>query len=316
MGTYRCARVFSHSDAKDAAQMMKCQERTKSHRGCGGRMADALASGEARYTTFSYSISGGSLFSSGKQTHAMYIPSSGATTTLRNRDQIGDWVSNISGVQYANVISDAFASKMKSSVLENDKLAEEMKAATLVNGDDFPGTTLGKQLKQVARLMNVREKRGAARDIFYVTVRGWDTHGNLFDTTHIGFSEINGAIGAFVGEIEAQGLFEKMVLLCASEFGRTLSSNGRGTDHGWSGNYFVLGGAINGGRFFGKYPDTLHNSPKDVRRGRLIPAHPWESILAPIAEWMGVDSSKLNDVFPNLANFDWSENIHTDVFKP
>merc|ERR1711990_214557 len=109
----------------------------------------------------------------------------------------------------------------------------------------------------------------------------------------------------------AQKSFDSTVVVSQSEFGRTLTSNGEGSDHGWAGNHFVLGGGIRGGRVFNDFPTSLlQGNDQDVGRGRLIPKYPWENMMVPIAEWMGVEESRLSgSVFPNLANFDRAKHI-------
>merc|ERR1711904_576036 len=119
-----------------------------------------------------------------------------------------------------------------------------------------------------------------------------------------------GALRSFVGELKAQNVFDKTVLASESEFGRTLTSNGAGTDHAWAGNHFVLGGSVNGGHVFNDFPASLlDGNDQDAGRGRLIPKYPWESMMVPIAEWMGMEDSKKSFAFPNLANFATSKII-------
>jgi len=104
------------------------------------------------------------------------------------------------------------------------------------------------------------------------------------------FDNLNFALESFVAELKAQGVFDATTLVTSSDFGRTLTSNGKGTDHGWAGNYVVLGGAIKGGQVYNRFPSSLvEGNNQDAGRGRMIPEYPWENVLMPIAEWMGVD---------------------------
>jgi len=105
-------------------------------------------------------------------------------------------------------------------------------------------------------------------------------------------------------------MFESTVVVTQSDFGRTLSSNGAGTDHAWAGNHFVLGGGINGGRVFNDFPKSLlPGNEQDIGRGRLIPKYPWESMMLPIASWMGLEESQQDGAFPNLKYFNSSHII-------
>merc|ERR1719433_1360014 len=126
----------------------------------------------------------------------------------------------------------------------------------------------------------------------------------------LGFKAVDEALEVFVGELKAQGIWNSVVIASMSEFGRTLDSNGKGSDHAWAGQTFVLGGDINGQKIFNKIPGSFEaGNDHDLGRGRLIPDYPWESVLVPIAEWMGVDRTHLDRVFPNLRNFNSSRFI-------
>jgi cullin-associated NEDD8-dissociated protein 1 len=171
-------------------------------------------------------------------------------------------------------------------------------------------TGLAKQFHQVARLIATREERKAERDFFFVSLGGFDSHSEVMEALEIKFQEINDALTDFVAELEAQNVFDNTVLVTASDFGRSLTSNGAGTDHAWAGNYFVLGGGVNGGRVLNDFPTSLlEGNEQDAGRGRLIPKYPWESMMVPIAEWMGVEESHFGNAFPNLANFNRSTEI-------
>ena len=112
-------------------------------------------------------------------------------------------------------------------------------------------------------------------------------------------------------EMKAQdNVWENITMVTTSDFGRTLSSNGAGTDHAWAGNHILLGGSILGGQVLNKYPQSLlPKSDQDAGRGRLIPNYPWESFMVPIATWMGVQGNEFLSVFPNLPNFNVSTHI-------
>ena len=119
------------------------------------------------------------------------------------------------------------------------------------------------------------------------------------------FQLINAAISAFETELKAQGVWDDTVLLTSSDFGRTYAPNGAGTDHAWGGNYFALGGAVNGSQLFGAFPSSFIETSEVVisRNGRIIPTTPWESVWYGLAEWFGVDRSSMAEVLPNAANF-------------
>merc|ERR1719203_249022 len=116
---------------------------------------------------------------------------------------------------------------------------------------------------------------------------------------------MNEGIRDFVAEMKAQSLWNDVIFTTQSDFARTLDPNANvGTDHAWAGQHFILGGSVNGGRVYNKFPVSLEaGNPADVGRGRLIPVYPYESYMVPIARWLGVEDSQMNTVFPNLPYF-------------
>jgi len=122
------------------------------------------------------------------------------------------------------------------------------------------------------------------------------------------FATIDTALQAFEAEMKAQGVWQDTVLLTASDFSRTYASNGAGTDHAWGGNYFLVGGAVNGSQLLGDFPASFLETGDVVisRNGRIIPTTPWESVWYALAEWFGVDASSMGEVLPNFANFPFS----------
>ena len=117
---------------------------------------------------------------------------------------------------------------------------------------------------------------------------------------------MDAALGSFSRTMKAQKRWEEVAVLVVSDFGRTLTSNGKGTDHGWGGNAFLLGGAVQGGRVFGRYPNRLTEAASEVNigRGRFLPTTSWEAVWNALAEWWGVvDANKRAEIMPHLRNF-------------
>jgi uncharacterized protein (DUF1501 family) len=112
------------------------------------------------------------------------------------------------------------------------------------------------------------------------------------------------ALETFVAEMKALGVWDDVVVQSLSEFGRTMTSNGRGTDHAWGGNHFTIGGAVRGRLIHGVYPELLPNGPDSISStGPMLPTSPWEAIWKPLAQWLGVDDARLAEVMPNLNAF-------------
>lgn len=180
-------------------------------------------------------------------------------------------------------------------------------------------TKISDQLYQVAKIIRTHTLRKAERDLFFVELGGWDHHSDVDgEKAATLWEEVDWAIEDFVNEMKAQNEFDNVVLATSSDFGRTLTSNGKGTDHGWAGNHLIVGGAIQGGRVYNTFPESLlEGNAQDAKRGRLVPKYPWESMMSPLASWMGVADEAKATVFPNLANFNSSHIISmTDIFTP
>merc|ERR1712222_262748 len=289
---------MGHSDQSNAAYTLKCQELGTGAKGAGGRMSDALLSKSMRSESFS--VAGTSPWSEGFATLQQIIDQKEGSVRLEHYETVNPILKRVTDRKHGNVYCEEYAqsSRALGTILDNTSLQ------SLAYGTE---DTLAKQLHQVSRLISARTERMAERDFFYVSIGGFDTHSNADEVLAEKFESIDSALEDFVTEMKAQSIFDNVVVVSESEFGRSLTTNGYGTDHGWGGNHFVLGGKINGGKIYNDYPASLlEGNSQDAGRGRMIPKYPWENIMVPIAEWMGVDSSQLSSVFPNLQNFDSS----------
>merc|ERR1719265_1170463 len=193
-------------------------------------------------------------------------------------------------------------------------LGKWLDSAKLKSGRLSPGGGLLGQLTQVARLISIRDKTHNERDVFYVRADGsWDTHQSEKESMYKTLApSMNGALTSFVAEMKAQGMWDNVAIATFSDFGRTMTSNGLGTDHAWGGNYAVMGGKVRGGQMLGDYPtDITQDSPLNLGRGRLIPTTPWDGVWHGLAEWMGVEPAKMLDVIPNAVNFQAGKTLIT-----
>lgn len=173
------------------------------------------------------------------------------------------------------------------------------------------------QLYQAARIIAARKALGSQRDAFFVSIGSFDTHADAFGTLQTKMGQFDVALHSFAEEMKLQGVWDGVTVVTASEFGRTITSNGAGTDHGWGGITMIAGGGINGSRVFGKYPyDISDDSSLNVGRGRLIPTLSWEALWSGVASWFGVSQHRLHQVLPNLANFPESSLLNvSDLYK-
>ena len=172
--------------------------------------------------------------------------------------------------------------------------------------------TLNDQLKQIAKLIKSSGELGQDRQAFFVEVGGFDTHSDNGGVLKQKFAEINDALEAFHEEMVAQGVWDDVLIVETSDFARTITSNGAGTDHGWGGHYLMLGGGLKGSTILGVYPDDLTpNGDLNIGRGRFIPSLGWEAVWNAISKWYGVPASQMERVMPLLGRFG-----KKDLFDP
>eukprot|EP00928_Gymnodinium_smaydae_P088684 TRINITY_DN72747_c0_g1_i1.p1 TRINITY_DN72747_c0_g1~~TRINITY_DN72747_c0_g1_i1.p1 ORF type:complete len:1837 (+),score=303.59 TRINITY_DN72747_c0_g1_i1:299-5512(+) len=303
-GASRCVGLFSHSDQKTAAATLKCQVAGASPQGLGGRLADALAS---QYRTTSFSLNGKSVWSQGMRTQVEIVDKKRGAVRFTEYDQLKSIVDNITSEQYNQIYSEEYAKQLANSFASSEKLAKLLDASTLKAGEYPAEEALAMQFRQIARLISTRGARKAERDFFFLSIGGFDNHNEAFEALCERFEIIDAALRDFVKELKAQNVFESTVIFTESDFGRSLSSNGAGTDHAWAGNHLVIGGSVLGNKVYNQYPKSLvEGNEQDAGRGRMIPQYPWESMLVPIAQWMGMNEADRLSVFPNSANFNSS----------
>ena len=200
----------------------------------------------------------------------------------------------------SSVFGETWSNRLHSALFDNAVMVQAL-STTRVN-TTFPDTDYGKKLKIVSTLVDSHSQRGTDREVFFVELGGWDHHSAMKASLSTKFIELNGALAAFQQEMKFKGYWDSVSLVITSDFARTLTPNsGEGTDHAWGGNYFIMGGAVNGGIIHGEYPsDLTDDGPLSIGRGRLIPSMSWESVLNPIAQWMGVQTEQeLNYCLPN-----------------
>lgn len=330
MGNYRssqrCMGLFSHSAQTTGAQTLRCQESGTGPRGFGGRIADALAGGSEAYLTHTFSVGGTAVWPYGFDVEPKLV--SDEVNSLEQPVALLPIINNITTQVHGNVFAEAYVVNFLDAVQSTESDVrlglERASAAARASSGGASGLVTNYmarngfqgQLKTVATFVSMRQSRGAERDFFYVTFGGWDTHRMMKARTNGLFGTINGGLQGFVAEMKAQGVWDSVLFVSASEFARTLDSNGDGSDHAWGANHFLAGGALNGGRILNKYLEHVKpGSPRDLGRGRFIPEYPWESVAVPIAEWMGVETSQMETVFPNVGNFGETDIISaSDLF--
>lgn len=180
-------------------------------------------------------------------------------------------------------------------------------------GVAFQSDPVGTQLERVAKIIASRQEFGVNRQIFLVGAYGYDTHSAQPTSLPNLHRRLDAGVSAFSESMKNMGTFDRVTLATASDFGRTLADNGDGTDHGWGGHQFVVGGAVNGGSLYGDIPPPSFEHSQDAGRGRLIPTIAVDQYAASLGRWLGLDDNSLAQALPNLSNF--SSNPLTDLLR-
>ena len=305
------AKLFSHNDQQSTYQSEGPEGSTT---GWGGRIGDLYAAGNGQSIFTCVGMSGNAVFLSGKSAIAYQmspsakngvVPFNGLATPLFGSAACSTALKELitaSSVPRVNLFEVAHAAVVKRSIDAGSFLDTTL--AGYPASSRFPaGNDLASQLGLVARMISARNLVGAKRQVFFVSLGGFDNHNGML-TDHVDrLNDVNGALAAFQAEIAALGVENSVTTFTASDFGRTLNSDGDGADHGWGSMHFVLGGAVNGRAFYGRAPATANDGPDDVGRGRLLPTMAVDQFGATLGKWFGVSDTEQLAIFPNLANF-------------
>ncbi len=310
--------LYSHSDQIE--QWQTSIPHSRSGIGWGGRMADLLKDLNANQTVpMNISLDGSNVFQTGNTVAEYSITTDGAVgLTGYNAGwvQYADLQNAMSSAvdhqlaqTYSNVLAQTFNARKKQA-LDAYQIFANATAGSLPNGVTFPNTYLGQRLQMIAKAIQGRAAIGAVRQTFFINWGGWDHHSDVLDNQAAMLPQVSAAVGAFYNALVALGIENKVTLFTISDFGRTLTSNSRGSDHAWGGNQFVVGGAVAGKKIYGAYPSLTLNpdsgpeqNPLDTGRGRFIPTTSCDQMFAELALWLGVSKSNLPLIFPNIGNF-------------
>jgi uncharacterized protein (DUF1501 family) len=303
--------LFSHSDQTEQWQTSLPDKR--SGIGWGGRMADLLKSFNVQDKfSMNVSLAGSNVWQSGNTVAEYAIRDTGADGMSGYNSAYADnqaltqirsaALDSQMALEYQNLFQQSFAKSKKDATAAYDTFSAAT-SVTLPTSVSWPTTPLANQLKMIAKTIAGRGGLGMCRMTFFVNYGGWDHHSGLLANQASMLPVVNDAVKAFYDTMVALGAQDEVTLYSASDFGRTLTSNSQGSDHAWGGNQFVLGGAVNGQKIYGQYPDLYQDSLLDVGRGRLIPTTSVDAFFAEMALWLGVAKSSLPLVLPNIARF-------------
>jgi len=296
--------LFSHS------HQQQCWEKAAGARnpanipaGWGGSLANELLLDHPQNISSLISIDGYNDWQTGGESLA--VSSSGGVTNI-NHITSSQWHDMIgASAQSPNIFEATLATRMSSTSSNSEALFDETQNTAYDSYFDNTGG-LGNRLKMAARLIAGRENLNQHRQIFMVSMGGWDTHAEQNAVHPALLGQLSTALNAFNQAIVAMGKNDSVTTFTASDFGRTLTINGDGTDHGWGGHHLIMGGAVGGGQVYGAIPDFSIGGNDDFpdQSGRIIPTTADAQYAAVLARWMGLSQTQLDVIFPQLVNFD------------
>lgn len=316
------ASLFSHFDQTAAWQAIASNGGSAEHVGWGGAVADLIESMKMNSNSMFTCIStaGIALFLSGETsfqlnvTPAGPIPISGLAQPLFGSQAGTDALNSILTAEEANLFAKEYGVVVNRSMQAQALLASSMLAAGPTGVPNPPqyldpvknmltDNPLAASLQTVARIIGGRASLGVTRQIFYVQLGSFDTHDGQAATHAQLLTQLGQAMEYFDGLMTQAGLGNNVTTFTASDFGRTLTCNSDGTDHGWGSHHFVVGGAVKGQDMYGQYPVVGADQANDVGAGRLIPTTSVDQYAGTLARWFGLSDGQIRTVFPNFANF-------------
>lgn len=298
--------LFSHSDQQGAWQTGLPDRASQT--GWQGRMGDLLASAynPGSAVSMAMSVAGNNLMQAGNSTIQYQLTTDGAVRVSALNVLYGSTagataVRRLMSENRAHLLENEL-NRISSRAISTEAVVSNALSGVTA-GATFPQTGLGRQLQMVARMIAARGALGQRRQMFFVQQGGYDFHDNLLTDQGNRLRELGDAMAAFYQATVALGVASQVTTFTASDFGRALQHNGRGSDHGWGGHHFVMGGAVQGNRVYGQFPTVAINGAEDAGQGRLIPSTSVDEYAATLARWLGVSLSNLPLVLPNIGRF-------------
>lgn len=300
--------LLSHID-----QVMHWQTATpldRSSIGWGGKMADILKSMNSNQdVSMNISLAGNNIYQRGNNIVEYAINNDGAVAIngMDNPDPffrtMTEDVTDMMNKNYEDLFKDAYTEVMKRSVNSNEVFNTAVESQDDLQSQFTAANRLSQDLRMVARAISGRSDLGAKRQIFFVELGGFDNHDELLNNHGELLATVDQALSEFYAATEMLGVADCVTTFTISDFARTLTSNGNGTDHGWGGNAIVMGGAVKGKDMYGEYPILSLDTNIELGGGVLIPSTAADSYFAELALWFGISPNDLSQIFPNIGNF-------------
>ena len=305
-GTALPLQLFSHLD--QTVQWQSSISDRPFETGWGGRLADLVnAMNDNNQISMSISLTGTNFFQVGSNVAQFTTGSGGAPILgLQSRGELFAARHNALRASFntpqSNLLGAAFSRVTGKAESDGQLLGSIMGGAASFK-TVFPGTQTARSLAMVAKLISLASVLKVKRQIFFVLLHGFDTHGNQVASHNPLLTELSGALKAFSDATGELGVADQVTTFTASDFGRTYTPNFGGSDHGWGNQQFIMGGAVKGGDIYGAMPSLIVGGSDDTGRGRWIPSTSVDEYSATLATWFGVSAANLPVVLPNIGRF-------------
>ena len=303
-------KLFSHNDQQAVWQAYR-PIGEGANIGWGGKIGDLLAGNNTNALYTCISAGGNSVFLSGESVLQYQVGSSGPSTISSISGTIYGSSGTAASTAYRSMITGASPNLFENelavvtnrSIAASQQLSAALPAASTLVPAIPANNSLASQLSVVARIIAARTTLGSGRQVFLVSIGGFDSHDFLLTQHAQQLGRVGAAMDAFYSWMVQLGVQNDVTIFTASDFGRTLTSNGDGSDHGWGAHHFVLGGSVVGREVYGTFSPTVFGSSVDVGQGNLLPSLSVDQYAGTLGRWMGVSDANMSLVLPNIGNF-------------
>lgn len=299
--------LFSHNDQQ--TQWHTLRGRRQSRTGWAGRVADALAASlPGQQLPTNVSLSGTTLFQAGTSAAPYVMGESGpqafkafGTTAPQLARRAA--FERLLAAEQPSVYGREFAEVNQRAMSQAGVVNAALAAAPALTTQFPASSSLATQLRTVARMIAMRQQLGMSRQIFFVATGGFDTHNGQLEEQPGLLGNLSSSLAAFHAATVELGVAACVTTFTQSDFGRSLTSNGNGSDHAWGGVQLVIGDGVKGRAVYGEYPVLEIGGERDVGGGRLIPAVSSDQYVATLARWFGIPDERIANIAPSIANF-------------
>jgi uncharacterized protein (DUF1501 family) len=312
-GRYRPVSLYSHAD--QIKQWQTCMPDQRTAIGWGGRAADIIKSlNTDSLVSMNISLSGQNVFLTGQQAFTYSVGSGGATALTGYNPLAVNSLTAIRSAAADSILQADYRKLFEKSYANStlDAVETYYEFTSAITGITIPtavpaNNSLANNLSMIARIMAANGRLGVRRQVFFVQVGGWDHHDEVLNNQLNMLRTVSQALGFFWSALGDLGLRNSATLFSASDFGRTLTSNGNGSDHAWGGNHLVMGGSVGGGRVLGNreqgyYPNMQNIAQIDTGQGRLIPGVSVDEYARDMLSWFGISDTNMDYVLPAFSN--------------